>query len=463
MGRKGFISPILLTTIAVAIITFGFLFYKYKSTDSKTNITPDILKKYTEFGDVKLPKLITKSYYLEGKNGNYEVIKLESSTNYLSNQYVNLHILFDSTEYTLFEKENDLYKYNKNTNEVEKIVMPVPVNTTIDGSQINSNLTLITMNSPTLNYLYNLESNKFTDLTDYNKPCGLYCGGVKFLSFANNDMLFIAQGSGDACWGTDIITTLNIKTFKVTKVGDFDIGCRGEKDSFIGTYKDNIITAADTYTDDKVIYRSLNLINVTNNIKTVLLDYSSMPQNIKSIAVGKNDNILLFNSDEGDYLYNLIEHKLTKADNISSLLQPYPNLEEVLKMSLQETSLSEISSVTVEQSKDPTYGNRYEAFYLTDKNGNKTELISSQTVHILYNKFRHQGNLNDARGICDSSASLHFRDFKFENNKIYTTVEIVPVLDLVVDCSPYYNSSNTFFDIYIDLSSEKVFINNKTK
>lgn len=128
-----------------------------------------------------------------------------------------------------------------------------------------------------------------------------------------NDLYFIVNGFGDACFGADSYSLVDFKTKKVTKIVDSVSGC-SEGEEYIGMDNSDRLIMAGHHSYEPIIYDYILAVPLANpSTKVGLIAKQNMPTNINKIWYFKDKNQLVLEGIE-NYIFDIQTNQITKTD-----------------------------------------------------------------------------------------------------------------------------------------------------
>lgn len=128
-----------------------------------------------------------------------------------------------------------------------------------------------------------------------------------------NDLYFIVDGFGDACFGGGSYSLVDFKTKKVTKIVDSVSGC-SEGEEYIGMDNSDRLIMAGHHSYEPIIYDYILAVPLANpSTKVGLIAKQNMPTNINKVWYFKDKNQLVLEGIE-NYIFDLQTNQLTKTD-----------------------------------------------------------------------------------------------------------------------------------------------------
>lgn len=318
--------------VLLIIISFSLLFISYKNitksesggifkSDSNVEFTP------VEIGKIKKPVLIKGTAYFPTTEENFVITEKEyMKTDDIYQVFREERLRSSYNErYVIYLKDGSMYVYDKDTKKIKNISLPKD----IDPSRfenlrvyLNDNegyrKTILTIEGDTpryRDYVFDLENFSLERMTAFecDGACGLW-NSVGILHYISENEVIVSSGYGDSCWSSGTFYYFDLDSYEKREVLNYTNGCHDDQDAYFGMYGNNFVTGAHDYVvmgegGDTIL--SLNLVDQVTGDKEILLDYNSMPPDVKFVKIIDNYAIL------GNKYFNLRSKEF--EDNVSPI------------------------------------------------------------------------------------------------------------------------------------------------
>lgn len=316
--RAKFFIPVL----AVILITGGsyIIYHNFSLTELKRNLINWQIDKEQNYLDLKEKIGLVKKYPLPLEktissvdlvlnNGEKKWVFSHDSQSYADalsyTSYKLLEKIFDSGDSLYYFEEKQLYKYEKKLKKISKIELPVGEFKEVFFILLNKSKVIISSYGDNLSYLFDLQTEQFSELTSLNK-INKKIFAVPGLVSALSDTQFVLrwvymEGGGEI----DLFNVTTKETKFLTQSGYW-----GSKNVYIAFVDGKLITAdrfmtsaSDNSYPEFVRYLDFYAIDPLSGEKTILIPEGSLPSDINDVYYDKDKEQIVFRGSRDDNFY----------------------------------------------------------------------------------------------------------------------------------------------------------------